>query len=153
MSSIYIRIVSNIEKFRDALVGAFNKAVKESVTDSLKGVEQSVDKGGNTESLDALFDIDDTDESVGVGDIRAKVSMLMADEILRRAKDYCPVDTGNLRNSGKIINNGDGTCDVVFDCDYAWYVHERMGVYHEPPTCAKFLTLAVQEVEAIWNVI
>lgn len=86
------------------------------------------------------------DEMAG---ITAKVNREIAEEVLERAKIYCPVDTGTLRDSGTIIENEDGSCQVVFQCPYAWYVHEFEWKTHKPPTCAKFLTRAVYEIEKL----
>ena len=77
----------------------------------------------------------------------AHVSSEIAETVLERAKYYCPVDTGILKNSGYIEYTDDGQCVIKFDCPYAWFVHEYTWKNHKYPTCAKFLSIAVQEVE------
>lgn len=81
--------------------------------------------------------------------ITAKVNMNLAQEILERAKYYCPVDTGKLRDSGRIEVNDDGSCRIFFDCQYAWYVHEFSWKNHAYPTRDHFLTQAIYEVEKL----
>lgn len=85
---------------------------------------------------------------IEVAGICAFVSREIAEAVLERAKYYCPVNTGKLRNSGCIEDLGDGRCLVKFNCDYAYFVHEFTWLNHKLPTRAKFLTLAVQEVQA-----
>lgn len=81
--------------------------------------------------------------------ITASVNAEIAQEVLERAIFYCPKDTGNLASSGRIETQADGSCRVYFDCPYAWYVHEYTWKNHTYPTCAKFLTRAIQEVETL----
>lgn len=47
-------------------------------------------------------------------------------ELLKDCKNNCPVDTGKLKASGKIEVKQDEV-DVVFDTDYAVFVHELPG--------------------------
>lgn len=71
--------------------------------------------------------------------------------ILRKSQIYVPVDKGPLKASGHVEVAGKGfgcRVRVVYggpSAPYALYVHEDLSKYHEPPTCAKFLTRAVQE--------
>lgn len=80
--------------------------------------------------------------------ITAVVNKEIAERVLERAIYYCPKDTGFLASTGRIEEMPDGKCRIYFDCRYAWYVHEFTWVEHKYPTCAKFLTLAIQEVES-----
>ena len=79
--------------------------------------------------------------------ITAKASADLAYEILALAKYYCPVDTGYLRDSGRVELQPDGSARIFFDCPYAWYVHEFSWKNHNYPTCDHFLTRAIYEVE------
>lgn len=76
----------------------------------------------------------------------AKRVMLLARDV------YCPIDTGALRGTALVtaelrelplasadIRFGDGI-------DYAVFVHERLDLFHQPPTQAKFLQRAVDEL-------
>lgn len=81
--------------------------------------------------------------------ISATVSADLASKILERAIYYCPKDTGTLASSGRIEQNADGSCRIYFDCPYAYYVHEHTWKYHKPPTCAKFLTIAINDFEGV----
>lgn len=81
--------------------------------------------------------------------ITAQVSLDLAYEILAVAKYYCPVDTGNLRDSGRVEPQADGSARIYFDCPYAWYVHEFSWKQHAYPTCDHFLTRAIYEVEKL----
>lgn len=84
--------------------------------------------------------------SIGIDGIAAEVSTRLAQLILNRAKYYCPVDTGKLKSSGRVEHIGGGKSMIIFDCDYAWYVHEHTWKKHAYPTCAKFLTRAVNDI-------
>lgn len=74
-----------------------------------------------------------------------------AGKILNRAKSLTPVDTGRLRDSGRLIEVKDGIA-IAFggmivrgvDVDYAVYVHERTDQHHKVGQ-AKFLDRAVRE--------
>lgn len=94
--------------------------------------------------------------AVDMAGITATVNRAMAEEILQRAVYYCPKNTGDLAASGRIEDLGNGKCRVVFDCRYAWYVHEYTWKQHKYPECAKFLSRAVFEVEKLhgfnWNI-
>lgn len=85
-------------------------------------------------------------ENAMVG-IAATVSRNMAEEIVERAKYYCPVDKGILINSFRIEDNGDGTCTIYNDCPYAWYVEEFTWKHHDFPKQAKYLTTAVYDIQ------
>jgi hypothetical protein len=76
-----------------------------------------------------------------------KVEKLM-NQILKRAKELCPVDTGELKKSGEVVHRGGRGLkryEVRFTAPYAIYVHEILEYYHKPPTQAKFLEAAVNE--------
>jgi hypothetical protein len=52
-----------------------------------------------------------------------------------------PVDTSALKQSG-VFNRGGDVIEMSYGnyaTPYAWIVHERMDVHHDPPTQAKFL--------------
>ena len=84
--------------------------------------------------------------------ITMAVNRELAEEILALSKYYCPVDTGQLRDSGHIEQNSDGSCRIVYDCSYAWYVHEFSWKNHAYPTRDHFLTQAVYEVEKLHGI-
>lgn len=71
--------------------------------------------------------------------------------VLKLAKKYVPKDTLALEKSGREETTGTGLGAkgiVEFggpEAPYAFIVHERLEVYHEPPTCAKYLERAVRE--------
>lgn len=72
---------------------------------------------------------------------------------LELARDtYCPVDTGELRDSGYVESRsyrGSATAEIGFGhggrAPYAVMVHENPNMYHAPPTQSKFLERAVYE--------
>lgn len=101
----------------------------------------------NPNTKDISFDY--ADQLAG---ITAAVNSKFAEEILERAKYYCPKDTGKLADSGKIQYNPDGTCRIYFDAYYAWYVHELAWKMHKFPTCDHFLTRAIYEVEKLHGI-
>lgn len=79
--------------------------------------------------------------------ITAGINRELAEQVLERALYYCPVDTGYLKSTGHIEENENGSCSVVFDCPYAWYVHEFTWREHDFPTRSHFLIQAVYEIE------
>ncbi len=78
-----------------------------------------------------------------LGEIAAEDAVNGSAEILlREANKICPIDTGDLRESGTILKDGDGfnaTAAVVYEAPYAVYVHENLEAFHQPPTQAKWL--------------
>jgi hypothetical protein len=80
------------------------------------------------------------------GDMNEEVLEVTADElgaVLDASREIVPYDTGALHDSGfmNVEETGDGRIEgtVGYNMPYAVYVHERLDVYHEPPTQAKFL--------------
>jgi hypothetical protein len=73
-----------------------------------------------------------------------------AEEVLERAKLYTPVDTGYLKQTGRVeIELRElplASAQIIFDAPYAAVVHERLDLNHAPPTQAKFLERAVREL-------
>lgn len=72
--------------------------------------------------------------------------------VLRKSYQYVPVETGALKASGRISDNGKKGFATQVKVEYggpgafyALYVHEDLTKFHEPPTCAKFLERAVRE--------
>jgi hypothetical protein len=69
--------------------------------------------------------------------------------ILRRSKQMCPVETGNLRGSGSltVIDEPKGPVLEIgyYDVDYAIVVHETPKNYTAPGTGWKYLERAVTE--------
>jgi hypothetical protein len=74
-----------------------------------------------------------------------------AEVILRKSRQYVPVDTGELKKSGRVETTGQGLgaeSKVLYggpDAPYALYVHEDLTKFHAPPTQAKFLERAARE--------
>ena len=54
-------------------------------------------------------------------DAAKEQAVKMARDILDESQRLVPVDTGNLRRSGKVVETDDGA-DVVYTADYAAYV-------------------------------
>ncbi len=91
---------------------------------------------------------------------------IAAEKILKRSLELCPIDTGALRTSarvispkrsrkevrGKISAAGIDPVFVVYDhggkAPYAVFVHEILRYRHDPPTQAKFLQTAMDEAAA-----
>lgn len=63
--------------------------------------------------------------------------------VLKRSLYYCPIDTGNLRDSVRLIRAGQGFI-IKYFADYAPYVHE-IDYKHDSPTQKKFLEDAAYE--------
>lgn len=65
---------------------------------------------------------------------------------LRESNKITPIDTGALRLSGYVRDDSVKTgkyktinISVVYNVEYAAAVHNRLDLYHEPPTQAMFL--------------
>jgi hypothetical protein len=71
------------------------------------------------------------------------------DEVLQDSNSMCPVDTGKLRDSGRVETDG-STGSITYDADYAIYVHEDMSKRH-PDGQAKFLETAIGKHKKILN--
>jgi hypothetical protein len=63
--------------------------------------------------------------------------------VLAESKQLCPKDTGALRGSGHvpdpIVSDGNIHAEIGYSQGYAYWVHELIENYHEPPTQAKYL--------------
>lgn len=77
------------------------------------------------------------------------------DNVLELSNVYCPKDTGKLVASGKKEVTKDSPLSKTIrisyggdDAPYAFWVHERLDLHHNSPTCAKFLERAVTEKQA-----
>jgi uncharacterized protein YyaL (SSP411 family) len=73
-----------------------------------------------------------------------------AEAVLEAAQERVPVDTGELRSSGRVQVLDDGEAAVVFTADHAITVHEDLEAFH-PEGEAKFLerALAAQKKAAL----
>jgi hypothetical protein len=64
-------------------------------------------------------------------------------KVMNESKALCPADTGALRGSGHVTEpvatEGNVHAEIGYSQSYAWYVHENLLAYHNPPTQAKFL--------------
>ncbi len=63
--------------------------------------------------------------------------------VLNESKKLCPVDTGTLGGSGHApepeVTPGNIRAMIGYSQGYAWWVHELIDNWHEPPTQAKYL--------------
>ena len=67
--------------------------------------------------------------------------------IYRLSLHYCPIKTGNLREHSYIKHDiSDNTYKIIYEAEYAAYVHEIIDNFHKPPTQAKFLEDAAYEI-------
>lgn len=93
---------------------------------------------------DYVPDSTTTDESMKFKDVIQDVTTIGA-LIMKRAIEYTPVKTGELRRSIYIKNVGSGIA-IGYSKDYAIYVHEIGFYQHKIPTQYKFLEDAAFEV-------
>jgi hypothetical protein len=73
-----------------------------------------------------------------------KKAHAVANEILRRSQLKVPVKTGYLKSTGKVVPQEHGF-SVLYDADYAIYVHE-IDYYKHKNGQSKFLSSAYDEV-------
>lgn len=130
-----------------------NKLLARSISDELltKIVNTDLKSTGSNDYAYLTYVNNETgdvvqDHEMFMQGITATVNKALAEKILERAKYYCPVDTGFLRESGRIDIDNNGICRIYFDCPYAWYVHEFWWREHKEPTRDHFLTRAIEEV-------
>lgn len=81
----------------------------------------------------------------------ARASRVICNQILKESQVLVPVRTGNLKASGRVIENrykfkisfsiAYGSQDSTNSAKYAVYVHEDLNMPHMPPTQAKFLEI------------
>ncbi len=72
-----------------------------------------------------------------------------ANILLTASKKLVPVDTGELKASGKVVVKGKGlgaVAFVIYEAEHAIWVHENLENRHEPPTQARYLADAVPKV-------
>jgi outer membrane receptor protein involved in Fe transport len=80
--------------------------------------------------------------------VAAAVSRAQADAILARSNELVPVDSGELRDSGAVVEDGRGGASVVYTSGHALVVHEDLSARHPNGGQAKFLETAVAEIGA-----
>ena len=94
--------------------------------------------------------------------------LILGKSILARAVELCPIDTGYLRSTGVLIDQGT-SITIAFLAPYASYVHENLAIHHPwhiirsgpergmQYDCggrAKFLEIALQEFfpdKSVWT--
>lgn len=153
--NFYYNMESSVHHFVEYIVGKellknrpINDKIKEQIqTSGYKRRGQGRSEYGMFGSLDRNTRQIEYASALDVDGITGDVAYAIADEVLELAKYYCPKDTGTLANSGRIEMLSDSMCSIVFDCPYAWYVHELSWKKHEFPTCDHFLSRAIYEVE------
>ena len=123
------------------LYSVIDNKVLEYISENIKNVAEHAYTPGNLESQ--------LTSEIGIG--LQVANWALAEKILERAKHYCPVDTGNLRDSGRVVqSDSDNSCLVVFDASYAWFVHEftwrNIISTGNPYGIHKFLEVAYQEI-------
>lgn len=64
--------------------------------------------------------------------------------ILGLAVEYCPIETGRLRNSGKLYVSNQ-SIRIIFECEYAAYVHDNPNAQH-PVGRYHYLVDAAQDI-------
>jgi hypothetical protein len=93
--------------------------------------------------------------SEGFVDGAFKGAIEAATAILERSQTYCPIDTGALRSTARLtaelseidrssVDMTYGGADSI--APYAAIVHENLEARHNPPTQAKYLQRAVDEL-------
>lgn len=68
--------------------------------------------------------------------------------IFNKSQELCPIDTGRLRNSGRVTVQDEDygmSASITYSTDYAIYVHEDLTKAHKFPTQAKFLEEPARE--------
>ena len=118
--------------------------------DPWSGLNPDEDEGAEVEEYEYIPLEDEAPSSEEVSDSASKLQRLnmgmleqIAVTILKRSLYYCPIDTGQLRDSARLIKTSSGFA-IRYYADYAVYVHE-WDYRHESPTQKKFLADAAVE--------
>lgn len=79
-----------------------------------------------------------------------------AEVLLAESQKLVPVDTEALKKSGKVVKNDKkglaASATVEYggpEAPYAFIVHERLEIYHAPPTQARYLADAIHKVRGV----
>lgn len=167
-----LKDLANSELYKAALsalkidsvnMSKINNIVQNSNIKNLSGVNKNVYKVLGYEKLGKLSNRNTDSAKIGNIDLSTgqmefidqsmldgicmSVNAKLASEVVELSTMYCPVDTGVLRDSIRVEQDGNG-CRIYYDCPYAWYVHEFVWRQHKFPTRAKFLSQAVSDVYA-----
>lgn len=142
------------EHVREIIGDVYDLALSQAgpYANSLSSGDSNRYKRGGKANL-GIFDdkaagVTEVDFSMYMAGITADVNKAIATEAFLLSQYYCPVDTGRLKNSGRIEYNDDGTCRIVYDCPYAWYVETfTWRNYGSYPTRPAFLKEAIEEVK------
>ena len=163
-TGLYINVGSNTDKiFYYNMQAVVNENVRQAIGEELYNklpmnykiqgnlpIEPTNKRGPGSSGMLILPSNNNSSMEFGVASqmdgILVEVSTTIAKLVLERAVYYCPKDTGYLASTGRVENLGNGRSQVIFDCKYAWYVHEFTWNKHRFPECAKFLTKAVSEI-------
>lgn len=118
--------------------------------DFYSGLYDDEDEDSEVESYEYIPLEEEKPSSDEVSDSASKLQRLnmnileqIAVTILKRSLYYCPIDTGNLRDSARLIRTSSGFA-IRYYADYAVYVHE-LDYRHNNPTRKKFLEDAAYE--------
>lgn len=118
--------------------------------DPWSGLNPEEDEEAEVEEYEYIPLEDEAPSSDEVSDSASKLQRLnmgmleqIAVTILKRSLYYCPIDTGQLRDSARLIKTSSGFA-IRYYADYAVYVHE-WDYRHESPTQKKFLADAAVE--------
>lgn len=69
--------------------------------------------------------------------------------VMNESKKLCPVDSGALRGSGYVpepeVSDGNIRAEIGYSQGYAYWVHELIDNWHEPPTQAKYLEVPLMQ--------
>lgn len=101
----------------------------------------------NNKLPDNMF-IDETQVSLMIDGLTEQ-SYSFALEVLDISQTKVPVDKGFLKSRGRVEKTDTGYI-VIYDTDYAVYVHENTGVRHKIGT-SKFLSEAYEEALAKYS--
>jgi hypothetical protein len=90
----------------------------------------------------ALFTASMTKRALAVRASTLVSTRLAAEKLLEETLPVTPMDSGDLRSTGRVVMVGPGIFTVQFggpEAPYAYKVHEDLEAYHEAPTKAKYL--------------
>lgn len=136
--------IADLDELRDNLSKIFREKVYESKEYDDLDLTETIKDAPNNISEEEKENIRDE-----LGGLYSQYGIkYIADLILRIAKSYTPVDTGALRDSGRVeLDESSNTAKVIFGegLNYAVYVHEIMDNRHYSGR-AKYLEDAAYQV-------
>lgn len=137
----------NYKKLFEVLINSLGSNSYDIPNINIEDFNKETNTESNTESVNDNIDI-----KALIKELFDKNGILfIAMTIFKLSQEYVPVDTGALRDSGRIEELDDGNYRIVYERPYAAYQHEETDLTHTAPAQAKYLEDAAYEVYNLFH--